>query len=180
MYAVIGLFDEQTELLIKTIWRELQERSISFYAEEIVDRRPHMTIANHNNLDKLEFVNEMDKFYEDKPVVHFLLNSVGSFLNSGALYFAPAVTEQLTNLHSTHHQHFGKFNDIPDSLYAPGNWTPHCTIANRLSEQKLEEAFKYCLKRTANITGHIAEIALIELVDKRNVPVIYSKRLILV
>ncbi|WP_244668231.1 hypothetical protein [Bacillus sp. NTK074B] len=39
MYGLIALFDETTEQLIQDIWRELKERSISFYAYEVEDRK---------------------------------------------------------------------------------------------------------------------------------------------
>lgn len=34
MYGLVALFDERTEKIIKEIWKELQEKSISFYANE--------------------------------------------------------------------------------------------------------------------------------------------------
>ena len=43
MYGVVALFDEKTENIIKVIWEELREQSISFYAYEVEDRRPHIT-----------------------------------------------------------------------------------------------------------------------------------------
>ena len=32
MYGLIAIFDEKTEQLIKEIWKQLSEKSISFYA----------------------------------------------------------------------------------------------------------------------------------------------------
>ncbi|WML48684.1 hypothetical protein RCG23_00590 [Neobacillus sp. PS3-34] len=46
MFGVIALFDEQTEQIINDIWKELREKLISFYAEEVEDRRPHITLAS--------------------------------------------------------------------------------------------------------------------------------------
>ncbi|MFF3023368.1 hypothetical protein ACFVRR_12050 [Gottfriedia sp. NPDC057948] len=40
MYGVVALFDAKTEQIIKDIWTELSEKSISFYADEVVDRNP--------------------------------------------------------------------------------------------------------------------------------------------
>lgn len=45
MYGVVAHFDEKTEHSIKEIWKELSELSISTYAEEVPNRRPHITLA---------------------------------------------------------------------------------------------------------------------------------------
>ncbi|WP_240628478.1 hypothetical protein [Bacillus salacetis] len=45
MYAVIALFDEKTDTLVRNIWQGLREKEISFYAEEVIDRIPHITLA---------------------------------------------------------------------------------------------------------------------------------------
>jgi 2'-5' RNA ligase len=181
MYGVIALFDEKTEQIIKDIWKELSEKSISFYAEEVEDRRPHITIASYNDLNKSEFIRLMDKFYDDKTNVDITFSSIGSFLSSGTLFFLPTVTTELIEFHFNHHEYFKEFNDNPNSLYLPGKWIPHCTIANRLSHEKLTEAFSYCSKRKGTIHGKINKIALIELVYENNkcvkAPIIYSKTL---
>lgn len=176
MYGVIAVLDEKTECIIKDIWHELKERSISFYAEEVFDRRPHITLASYNRLNILEYQKHMDEFYVNKPMIDISFQSIGSFLNSGALYYAPVVTKELIVLHSKHHQHFEQFNDTHNSIYSPNKWIPHCTLANRLSPEKLSEAFNYCSRGHSTIHGKIIEIAMIEIVNQ-SAPVIYSKKL---
>lgn len=178
MYGVIALFDEQTEQIIRNIWDELREKSISFYADEVVNRRPHITLASYNDFNKSNFVERMDDFYHEVPKLDISLSSIGSFLSSGALYFTPIVTRELMDFHSNHHKCFEQYNDDPESLYLPDRWIPHCTIANRLSPEKLAEGFHYCSRRNSTIYGKITEVAIIEFINKRNVPVIYSKKLV--
>lgn len=60
---------------------------------------------------------------------------------------------------------------------SPDNWIPHCTIANRLSQEKLIEAFNYCSKRHSNILRKIVKVALIDVSKKHKAPIIYSKEL---
>ncbi|WP_404332155.1 2'-5' RNA ligase family protein [Mesobacillus maritimus] len=177
MFGLIALFDEKTEELIKDIWRELTERSISAYAGEVVDRKPHITFASYNNLNLSDFIEQMDVTYNNQSVIDIKFSTIGSFLSSGALFFAPTVTKDLRELHSNHHRDFERFNDHPHSLYLPDNWIPHCTIANRLSAEKLNEAFNYCSKRTSAIFGKIVEVALIDVSEIGKAPIIYSKEL---
>lgn len=174
MYAVIALFDEVTENVIEQVWKELYDRSISTYAYEVEDRRPHITLASYKNLDKTEYTPLMDEYYHDTECIEVTFSTIGSFLTSGALYYAPTVTQELMTLHYRHHTYFHRFNDHPDSLYLLDQWIPHCTIANRLTPEKLAEAFTYCSQRNGSIRGKINEIALIELLGQSKAPIVHS------
>lgn len=87
MYGLIALFDESTEQLIRNIWKELMERSISSYAYEVEDRKPHITLASYNNLNIPDFIEQMDVTYKNHPVIDIQFNTIGSFLKSGTLFF---------------------------------------------------------------------------------------------
>jgi 2'-5' RNA ligase len=108
MYGVIALFDERTEQMIKDIWRELSEKSISFYAEEVEDRSPHITLASYKDLNCIEYIKQLDVFYENKSEIDITFKTIGTFLNSGALFFSPIVTKELLEFHSQHHKHILK------------------------------------------------------------------------
>ena len=182
MYGLIALFDQDTELLIKQIWKDLSEKSISFYAEEIEERKPHITIASYNNLDKSEFIRSMDQFYDSIHQVQIAFHSLGTFLQSGTLFLSPTMSTALSNLHRNHHDYFKKYNDNPASLYLPGYWIPHCTLANRLSHEKLCEAFAYCTNKIGKINARITEVTLIETIFDNSrciaAPEVYSRKLL--
>ncbi|MGE7924176.1 2'-5' RNA ligase family protein [Viridibacillus arvi] len=178
MYGLIAIFDEQTEQIIKDIWKELKEKSISFYAYEVEDRIPHITLASYNDLNLSYLTKQLDVYYEGKQAIDITFNTIGSFLNSGALFLSPTVTAGLIELHTNHHKNFNQFNDDPNSMYLPNRWIPHCTIANRLSPENLSKAFDYCSKRNATISGQIKEIVLINVSIKNKAPIIYSKKFI--
>ncbi|WP_053217204.1 2'-5' RNA ligase family protein [Virgibacillus senegalensis] len=177
MYALIALFDKKTETCIENIWQELKERSISSYAYEVEDRKPHLTLASYHVLKVEEFKQQMESTYKKQPILEIKFNTIGSFLNSRTLIFSPNVTKELIELHERHHQDFERFHDIPDSLYLPGNWVPHCTLANRLSSYKRMEAFDYVSKRYNGMVGKIVELALIDVSQPSKAPIIYSKNL---
>jgi 2'-5' RNA ligase len=165
MYWVAALFDDQTEQLIKTIWNELRKESISFYADEIKDGRPHITLASYSEIDKQEFIKGMKKLYSGKNQIEISFNMLGSFLNYGTLFFSPTVTTELLDFHASHYTFFKADNPSANELYGPGKWIPHCTLANKLAEEELAKAFQYCLRRNDLIKGRITEIALIELAE---------------
>ncbi len=177
MYGVIALFDEKMEQTIINLWKDLKEKSISNYAFEVQNRRPHITLASYNKINKTDFIQLLDELYDDKKAIDIKLNAIGSFVNSGTLFFSPTVTKELVELHANHHSVFEQFNDVPNSLYLPNSWMPHCTIANRLTPKKLVEAFDYCSKIKDANYGKIKEIAIIETFNPGEAPIIYSKKL---
>lgn len=178
MYAVIALFDTVLEQRIKKIWEELEKNKISYYAREVEDRVPHITLASYKEVSVTNFINEMETFYKDKGKIQVEFQAVGSFINTKTLFYSPTVTKELIELHSDHHRYFASFNNDEESLYLPGKWVPHCTLANRLSKEKLQDGYSYCLKINEKLEGEINRIGLIRVDSSKHAPVIYSKSLI--
>ena len=83
----------------------------------------------------------MGIFYKGKEKVRLDFQTVGTFINTQTLFYSPSVTEELLELHSDHHRNFASFIDDEELVYLPGKWVPHCTLANRLSEEKLQNSY---------------------------------------
>jgi 2'-5' RNA ligase len=162
MYGIICMFDEVTEEIIKGIWNDLKTNNISSYAFEVKDRRPHITLASYENINLDLYIKLFTDFYENQQKIDIVLSSLGTFFNSGTLFLSPTPSKSLLQLHEKHHKQFGDFNDNPNSLYLPGKWVPHSTLANRLSAPKLVEAITFCSKSMAPIKGEINEISIIK------------------
>lgn len=181
MYWIVALFDEQTEQSIANIWKELSDNEISFYGEEYKDGRPHLTLGSYEELDKDEYMRLLEKFYSDKSSFDITFNTIGSFLNYNTLFLSPTMTKELMEFQNQHHEYFKKFSDAANAYYLPDQWIPHCTLANKLSDEKLSEAFHFCLRRHQTLHGKITEIALIELASEKDgiieAPIIYTKHL---
>lgn len=175
MYGLLALFDESTETAVKGIWKALKDHSISSYAYEVEDRKPHITLASYRELDIAQFIGKMDEFYVNQRKVDISFNAIGSFLQSGTLFLSPTITSELMELHTNHHRYFSEFND-PESMYLPNSWIPHCTLANRLPAEKLQEAFVFSAKEVSSISGSINEVALIEVLGSNEISVIFSKK----
>ncbi|MBO9129520.1 2'-5' RNA ligase family protein [Bacillus sp. 165] len=168
MYAVVAFFDDSTEQYLNDVWRELREQSISHYSVETQDKRPHITLASYGSLDKERFIQDMDAFYDRKPAVDIMFNVLGMFLNTGTLFLSPTLSQALLGFHNSHHKHFSTYNNDPNSLYVPGKWVPHCTIASRLDADKLKEAFQHCSQKIDTLHARIKKVALLEFMYEDN------------
>lgn len=180
MYGVVLHFDSETNHKINNLWGGLNEEGISSYANEIENRKPHLTIADYSDLEESSFKNRFCDYYDSTPRMCLTFSMLGTFIKSGALFLSPNPTMELLELHFNHHHHFKEYNVFSNSTYNPEKWIPHCTIANRLSDQKLLEALQYSTKRLESIQAEVQEISLIKLQykdNKRVVETILSKEL---
>lgn len=182
-YAFVGYLDPETEARFNYTWKELSENNITHYGVETKGKRPHITIADYDNLDKDRFIEQLHCYYEDKSKVDMTLGILGTFMNTGTLFVAPALSAQLLDYHRNHHDYFKYFNDNDKSFYLPGKWTPHCTIASRLSDDNMLQAFKYCRNNLGKLNCKLNEVALIEIkLNEQGIAVedrvVFSKELI--
>ena len=181
-YALVAYFDKETENKFKRLWQHLSEKDITYYGIENKERRPHITIADYDNLEINKFIELSEKFYEEKQKVEISFNTLGTFINTGTLFIAPTLSNELLTFHSNHHKEFNEFDKNKNSFYLPSKWIPHCTIASRLDENKMIQAFSYCKSNLDKINCRLDEIALIEIhFNDKGVAieetVIYSKEL---
>ena len=103
MYALVALFDQNTERIIKDIWKSLEDKGISDYAKEVEDRVPHITIASYKELSVDYFTKHIGKYYENRKSIPISFQSIGSFRNTKTLYYAPIVTAELLMFHQEYH-----------------------------------------------------------------------------
>ncbi|MDK8189880.1 2'-5' RNA ligase family protein [Paenibacillus sp. UMB7766-LJ446] len=166
MFAVVAHFDQKTEQAINTIWKGLSASSISDYAYEISGRKPHITIADYSDIDE-KFLLAFKSLYGSKVKIQVVFNALSTFLNTGSLMLTPAPSKQLIDLHTEHHTKFREYSN-PQSFYLPNGWTPHCTIANRLSQTGLNAGLDYCSKHLVTLHSEIVEIAVIKITFDKN------------
>lgn len=162
-YAFVGYLDYETEAQLKSLWKDLSDANITQYGIETEGKRPHITIADYDNLEKKRFIELLDNFYEEKRKIDMYLSILGTFINTGTLFVAPSLSSELLEFHRNHHSYFRKFNKNDKSFYLPGKWSPHCTIASRLSEENMIQVLRYCKNSISKTYCKLNEIALIEI-----------------
>jgi hypothetical protein len=77
VYAVVGYLDNETESKFKNLWKILSDRGITHYGIETNCKRPHITIADYNILDKDKFIRLFDCYYiirKNRPVFKYIRN----------------------------------------------------------------------------------------------------------
>ncbi|MEW4353463.1 2'-5' RNA ligase family protein [Streptococcus pneumoniae] len=173
MYAVIAVFDEETNKEIRRIWHSLAQENISHYGMEIPNRRPHITLASYENIaDMPKFEEILSQFCARQPVLNIRFSMLGTFLKSRVLGLFPTVTDELYHLHRDIHQALSVLGDEA-SLYHPDKWTPHCTLVNRVSDSNLERAYAYCQKYFEPFSTQLTELIVLQFHTSQEIEEIY-------
>lgn len=162
-YAIIAGFDDQTDQKVRQVWEALAKAGLSDYASRVPDRQPHLTLATYGDIAEIDwFYDALRQFAQATERVPIQISSIGSFLQSGTLYWAPRLTKQLATFHHQLHMHLAAYetSDHP-SLYRPDVWFPHITLANYLNKEQLSQAFSYCQDCQAPFKGEIRSLTLL-------------------
>ncbi|WP_394405212.1 2'-5' RNA ligase family protein [Streptococcus sp. 20-1249] len=145
---------------------------MSDYARQVQNRKPHVTLASYEIVDsQSEFIESLKQFCEQRSQFTVTLSSVGSFLQSGTVFFSPVLSGELQKLHAELYQQFKAWKT--DNLYSPGKWIPHLTLANYLSVEKLPHAFALC-QQYPTLSGQARGMQLIEIDKNKQVSVLYQ------
>jgi len=164
MYAVEIFFENPFEQYVKEIWKGLKEADISSNMYEILELRPHITLAVYNDISDLEaYKDRFNSFFDFVSSIEIKFDALGFFPTTGTLFIDPTVTEDLIKIHKQYHKEFCDLLENADHYYIPGNWDPHCTLAIKLSAEEAIEAMKYCYKDFRPQRSKIVEAGLVKL-----------------
>ena len=171
-YAIVGRLDETTTHQFETVWKDLSILHITDYGTSYPHRYPHITFADYDEIDQDRFISLLDSSLQDQKQIPLSLFVLGTFIQSKTLFLAPAFSQKLYDLHACIHNNMKEFDLDQSSFYLKDRWNPHCTIASRLNESKMVEAFLYC-RHLKPINTRLMDITLIEITtDASNIAVI--------
>lgn len=160
-FAVELYFDSQTERALRDLRKILTEAGVQPVLDEIGDR-PHISLAVFSQVDPDELLIELKDFAREVDVMPITLSAIGSFPTADAvLFLAPAITQELMDVHWDLHQLIGDLKLHPHAYYMPDRWVPHSTIAQNIQPELVATAFDICRKSFKPINAKIIEIGLV-------------------
>ncbi|WP_442603126.1 2'-5' RNA ligase family protein [Paenibacillus sp. KN14-4R] len=183
MYAIELFFEAPFEQHVKNIWKELRDNNISSEMHDIIGLRPHITLAVYEDIPKFSlYLKHFTNYFQNVHEVSLKFDVLAFFPTSGTLFIDPTVTETLLRLHKEYHQEFNELMEFANQYYIPEQWDPHCTLAIKLSSDKILEGMKYCYRDFKPLRSKIIEIGVVKLEYDSNYRclssnTIHSKRL---
>ena len=161
--AVVLYFDKQTETRLLSIWRDLAKKKLSTFLVDI-GIRPHISLAVFQKNEIEDLLKRTQAFAKNIKSFEINLCSVGSFPISGRpIFYLPVPTTQLLDIHSQYHNSIGPIGLNCEKYYLPGNWVPHCTVAENISDEDLfKQIILDCCNAGMPVNGRVTHIGIFE------------------
>jgi 2'-5' RNA ligase len=160
-FAVELYFDPQTERVLRELRKTLADAGVRPVLDEIGDR-PHISLAVFSHVEPDELIEELEGFAAETPPLKIMLSAAGSFPTAEAvLFLAPAITQELMDVHWDLHQLLKDLNFHPHAYYLPDRWVPHSTVAQNVEPNFVPKAFDVLRQSFKPIAGQLVEIGLV-------------------
>lgn len=154
-------FDEESNFIIKKMWKKLREKDISDYMD-IYGVFPHISLAIIEDINVSEVGMIIEKSIEGEVIFDIKLSGVGSFpSDEGVLFLSVDHSDTLINFHKILHKHLEHINGH-SKYYLPGFWFPHCTLGMNIDKLKMQDAFDIIKEDFVPLDVRIETIKLIE------------------
>jgi hypothetical protein len=110
------------------IWSEFKIADITSFMADIIELRPHVTVAVYN--DKLPIEQFKGRFITattEMSKINVKFDIISIFPTSGTVFIAPTMTSKLIETHRKYHNELAEYNafEIGNGFNLP-EWDPHC------------------------------------------------------
>jgi 2'-5' RNA ligase len=161
-YAVVFYFDEISEIQILNVWNDLEKENL-FPFRPMGGIRPHMTLAIFDSINCAECEGEIKHFSEKSGIFNIKADHFGIFPNqSSVLFIAPPPNNQLMAFHEKIHQILTGNVEGSWEMYKPGNWVPHCTLAQDIKANDLSAVIEICMRMKLPLDFLITQVGVVE------------------
>jgi 2'-5' RNA ligase len=134
-------FDDRADASVRKLWQVLTDAGLPSMATFTHRRhRPHVSLTVAESLAGADLTQLRSVLRADQPTLHLYV--LGTFPGSlGVLFLTVPVTTELLALHADVHAALTGQPVEHWPYYLPGNWVPHCTLAEGLDKAQASAAF---------------------------------------
>jgi len=166
--AIHAWFDPGLDRAVRKLQSEVHGRRVRCF-------RPHITLSACSDLSLEQFVEAIGVSVAKRQPFAVTFDSYGCFpAPVSSLFLSPVPTDRLLRLHRAVAQVLDDLGKTPvNPHYLPDQWTPHCALANKLTENRFEQAAARLLSLPRPVKGHITRIGIVELPEDREVMALF-------
>lgn len=159
MYLVSIYFDEKTNQRIRSMIKQVAEKSGNYYMIE-GNVPPHITVAAFETQDEEAAVAALEKVVGGLSSGTLQWASVGQFFPY-VIYAAPVLNEYLHTMSASVYEGLSALEGVKISpYYRPFQWLPHTTIGKKLSKEEMKVAFEVLQSSFGMFSGEVVRIGL--------------------
>ncbi len=162
MFAIIAVFDQETEIQILKFWTSLKMAKLDDSMIQIPGNRPHISLGLFQGVERTVFLDAFRKFLETVDSFSIQFDSVGVFPTTNTVFLTPLPSKNFLQVHENLYRSLQDFSDKGDKHYKKEQWMPHCSLAISVSDQKIMDVFENAIQGFQPISGTVERIALIE------------------
>jgi 2'-5' RNA ligase len=168
-YAIILNLSKGSAARVVRLWEGLARESINSVMLDL-GAQPHISLAVFEHLDPAPLREDLNRFAEATRPLSVVLSHAGAFPTAeGVVFLAPAVTQELLELHRSLHGVLRHRGIECAGYYQPGKWVPHCTVAIGVAPDKMGAATEICLRSQAFGPVEIDEVSLVDFPPVREI-----------
>jgi 2'-5' RNA ligase len=140
-HALEMYFDDEADAAVRELWQRLTDAGLPSLAIRTHRRhRPHVSLAVAESLADADLAPLRSVLVAHQPILQLYV--LGTFPGEGgALFLGVRVTAELLAFHAQVHAALGGQPVEHWPYYQPGNWVPHCTLAEGLGQAEAGKAF---------------------------------------
>lgn len=164
-YSIGLYFDTNTELLVRTIWKQLSDLKLAEYFY-ISGNIPHITLGIFNVLNIDDIKNVLKETSKSKKTFTISFQQIGIFQSStNAVFWAPVVTRDFLEFHSGIYDRLLSTGATTESkYYTPGNLVPHCGLAMEVkNKQLIPQIVEVCQKLPNPHNALVTQIGMLKI-----------------
>jgi 2'-5' RNA ligase len=140
-HALEVYFDDQADAAVRELWQLLADADLPSLATRTHRRhRPHVSLAVADSFAGADLAPLRSMLKTHRPTLHLYV--LGTFPGrEGALFLGVPATAELLAFHAEVHAALAGQPVEHWPYYQPGNWVPHCTLAEGLGQAEAAKAF---------------------------------------
>lgn len=172
MRALELFFDDEADRQVHDRWDELEAVDVPSLASRSHGRhRPHVSLTVASGISPAT-EQSLTELLEDIRGLELCLGSLAVFPGeAGVVYLAAVPTKALIRAHARVAQHLAEQGVEPKEHYAVGSWTPHCTLAQDLSDDEVARAIR-CLAGREPVRTKVEAAGLVEITSGEVTPLL--------
>lgn len=162
MLAVSAWFDEESERVVRQLWRAVSEagHDASLHTGPY---RPHVTLGVWERAEHGAAARSLESLAASTAPLTVTFRALGIYPGEPGVYLTPTVTPELRGLHERVHVALAEIAGGPVDRHRPRRWEPHCTVAWHLERRDVPAVVSLLLEADAlPLEATITRIGLIE------------------
>jgi 2'-5' RNA ligase len=157
-HVVAVFFDDRADRAVRALRRRLDQAGLGKHGD---GQPPHVTFAAAKTIPR-RTRDALKAELRTLAIPNLWLSILGTFPGTENVLMLGAVVDgELLAVHSAIHDVLAGQVTSPNAYYMPGSWVPHCTLAQRVSDEQMVAGFA-ALHPVDRVEAKVGQVAIFD------------------